>query len=79
VVGLFFLENKVDFAAFDKEGIHTVFLILSGSFKGHLSLLSRLAFCLQNDIVKSALLSRSGSEEIIAAFKVAESKAVKVV
>jgi mannitol/fructose-specific phosphotransferase system IIA component (Ntr-type) len=75
IVGLFFLENKVDFGAFDKEPVQTVFLILSGSFKGHLSLLSRLAFCLQDDMVKAALKSRLNPQEIFAAFKVAESKA----
>lgn len=79
VVGLFFLENKVDFAAFDKEGVQTVFLILSGSFKGHLALLSRLAFCLQDDMVRSVLVQRMKSEDIIAAFKVAESKAARIV
>ncbi len=78
VVGLFFLENQIDFAAFDGEGVHTLFVILSGSFKGHLSLLSRLAFCLQDENVKAALSRRMVREEILAAFQVAESKTAKV-
>lgn len=77
VVGLFFLENPVDFAALDGERVHTLFVILSGSFKGHLSLLSRLAFCLQDESVKSVLSRRSNSEEILATFQVAEAKTVK--
>jgi len=77
VVGLFFLEQPVDFAALDGEGVHTLFLILSPSFKGHLSLLSRLAFCLQDEGVKSALSRRTNREEILAAFQVAESKAAR--
>ncbi len=77
VVGLFFLEKPVDFSSLDREGVHTLFVILSSSFKGHLSLLSRLAFCLQDEDVKSALKQRTNSEEILAAFQVAESKTAK--
>jgi len=79
IVGLFFLEKSVDFASLDGEGVHTLFVILSSSFKGHLSLLSRLAFCLQDEGVKSALNQRANSEEILAAFQVAESKTTKTV
>jgi PTS system nitrogen regulatory IIA component len=78
VVGLFFLENTVDFSSVDGEGVHTLFVILSSSFKGHLSLLSRLAFCLQNTDVQSVLKRRAHREEILAAFQVAESKAAKL-
>lgn len=77
VVGLFFLEAPVDFAALDGERVHTLFVILSGSFKGHLSLLSRLAFCLQNESVKSVLNRRASSEEVLATFQVAEAKTVR--
>jgi PTS system nitrogen regulatory IIA component len=78
IVGLFFLENTVDFSSMDGEGVHTLFVILSSSFKGHLSLLSRLAFCLQDQDVKSALERRAHREEILAAFQVAESRAAKI-
>lgn len=73
LVGLFFLDNPVDFAAFDNERVHTLFVILTGSFKGHLSLLSRLAFCLQNDNVKAALARRSKADDILLAFQLVES------
>lgn len=76
VVGLFFLETPVDFAALDGERVHTLFVILSGSFKGHLSLLSRLAFCLQNENVKAVLSRRPKAEEILATFQLAEAKTV---
>lgn len=76
VIGLFFLEKRVDFNAFDGEKVHTLFVILSGSFKGHLSLLSRLAFCLQEKTVKSALELKPVREDIIAAFEVAEATAL---
>ena len=77
VVGLFFLDAPVDFGAFDGAGVHTLFLILSGSFKGHLSLLSRLAFCLQDEGVKTTLACRTNREEILAAFQVAEAKTTR--
>ena len=67
----------MDFAALDGEWVHTLFVILSGSFKGHLSLLSRLAFCLQNENVKAVLGRRKNSEEILATFQVAEAKTVR--
>jgi len=77
VVGLFSLKQPVNFFAFDGEPVHTLFVILTGSFKGHLSLLSRLAFCLQDESVKSALSRRAGTEETIATFQVCESKIVR--
>ncbi len=77
VIGLFFLEKPVDFAALDGERVHTLFVILSGSFKGHLSLLSRLAFCLQRESVQAVLCRRSNAEDILATFQVAEAKTVK--
>ena len=78
IVGLFFLDDKIDLAALDGQRIHTLFVILSGSFKGHLSLLSRLAFCLQDESVKTVLSSRIDREEILAAFQIAESKTAQV-
>jgi PTS system nitrogen regulatory IIA component len=74
VVGLFFLAEPIDFSAIDNQLVHTLFVILSSSFKGHLLLLSRLAFCLQSNIVQEALSRRSSEDEIMAAFQVAESK-----
>jgi PTS system nitrogen regulatory IIA component len=77
IVGLFFLEKAVDFSSIDAQGVHTLFVILSSSFKWHLSLLSRLAFCLQDENVKAALKRRGTAQEILAAFQVAESKTAK--
>ncbi|MBF0484590.1 MAG: PTS sugar transporter subunit IIA [Candidatus Omnitrophica bacterium] len=77
MVGLYFLDNPIDFGAADGQAVHTLFVILSVSFKGHLSLLSRLAFCLQNAGVQAMLKYRAEREKILAAFQIAESK-VKV-
>jgi PTS system nitrogen regulatory IIA component len=77
IVGLFFLDHAVDFSSPDGEGVHTLFVILSSSFKGHLSLLSRLAFCLQDEGVKAAVNRRAHREEVLATFQIAESRAAK--
>jgi PTS system nitrogen regulatory IIA component len=76
VLGLFFLEKEVDFGALDGQGVHTLFVILTSSFKGHLSLLSRLAFCLQDDNIRDVLTRPLNvtAREILAAFQMAESK-----
>lgn len=78
VAGLFFLENNIDFLALDGQPVHTLFLIMSSSFKGHLSLLSRLAFCLQDETVKSVLTRRGSTDEVLLAFQVAESKTTRI-
>lgn len=76
MVGLFFLESPIDFAAFDHKKVHTLFVILSASFKEHLSLLSRMAFCLQREDLKLQLSHYKTKEEILAAFQVVESRIV---
>ena len=79
VLGLFLLDHEIDLNAPDGQRVHTLFVIMSASFKGHLSLLSRLAFCLQDENVRSVLARRTeaGPEEIQTAFQVAESKMVR--
>ncbi|MBF0217004.1 MAG: PTS sugar transporter subunit IIA [Candidatus Omnitrophica bacterium] len=77
MIGLFFLENEVDFSAPDGKGVHTLFVILTSSFKGHLSLLARLAYCLQDKDMTEMLGRRAAREEIMAMFKVVESKIAK--
>jgi len=76
VAGLFFLQQPIDFEAVDGQKVHTLFFLLTSSFKIHLTLLSRLAFCLQDDLVQAAL-AHHNREELIAAFAVAEGKTVR--
>ncbi|MBF0479937.1 MAG: PTS sugar transporter subunit IIA [Candidatus Omnitrophica bacterium] len=76
MLGLFFLDHPVNFSALDGQAIHTLFVILSVSFKGHLTLLSRLAFCLQDPIVQSVLNQRNNPEDILAAFQIAETASI---
>jgi len=53
VTGL--LPEPVDFGAIDGEPVRVLFLVLAPSVKVHLALLSRLAFCLQDDAFLEAL------------------------
>jgi PTS system nitrogen regulatory IIA component len=77
MIGLFFLETEVDFSAPDGKGVSILFVILSSSFKGHLSLLARLAFCLQDKDILDMFGRGAKREEIMAMFKVVESKIAK--
>lgn len=46
----YFLEKSIDFAAVDDKPVCIMFLLLSRSIKNHLHLLSRLAFCVRDDL-----------------------------
>ena len=45
-----FLEKSIDFAAVDDRPVFVMFILLSTSIKIHLHLLSRLAFCVRDDL-----------------------------
>lgn len=44
-----FLDQQIDFHAVDDLQVFVIFILLSPSVKGHLHLLSRLAFCLRDN------------------------------
>ncbi len=71
-VTLCFLENPVDFHALDQKPVGTVFTVLSPSVRAHLHLLARLAFCLRDPAVRSALEQEAGRDEILGAIAGAE-------
>lgn len=63
---LCFLDSPVAFAAVDERPVHTIFLIVSSTIRGHLQLLSRLSQALLDPGFKAAVLRRAGREEVIA-------------
>lgn len=73
-ITLCFLKKPVDFKALDDKPVFILFVILSPSVPQHLSILSRLAFCLQNEKLQEFLHSRASSEQILAEVRVLESK-----
>ena len=46
VVGIFFLEQPVDFGAFDKEPVFVLFVSLCATVKGHLQMLAQVSHLL---------------------------------
>jgi PTS system nitrogen regulatory IIA component len=64
-ISLCFLDQPVDFCAIDGAPVHTLFLIISATVKGHLQMLAKLAAALSHPGFKSALLHRESAEEIL--------------
>jgi len=59
------LEQGVEFGAIDRQPVHTLFLIISPTVKGHLHLLSRLSFVLRDEGFKAALKRRATLSEML--------------
>ena len=61
---LCFLEQAVEFGAIDGQPVRVLFCLLSPTIRGHLALLSRLAFVLRDAGFKGAVLREASREEI---------------
>ena len=68
-ISLCFLEQPVDFGAFDGQPVFAIFLLISPTARMHLHLLSRLSFALHDPQLKAALARRAAREEILAEFE----------
>lgn len=64
-VTLCFLANKIDFGAMDGIPVNVLFTIISPTVKGHLHLLSRLAFALRASEFKTAIACKAPKDEIL--------------
>jgi PTS system nitrogen regulatory IIA component len=73
-VTLCFLEKPVDFKAVDGLPVHTLFTLVRPTVKGHLHLLSRLAFCLRDPAFRSAVQEREQFETLLQHAGAAEAK-----
>jgi PTS system nitrogen regulatory IIA component len=65
-----FIDGTVDFDAIDGKPVFLLFILLSPSTKEHLSLLSKLAFCMRDSSFVSFLKTKPSKESLIE--KVAE-------
>lgn len=63
-IGLCFLEKPIEFGALDGQPVHTLFSLISPTVRGHLHLLSVLAFTLRDPDFKAVLLRQGSREEI---------------
>ena len=73
-ITLCFLKEPIDFKAIDGKPVFILFTILSPSVKRHLTILSRLAFCLQNAKLQEYLHRKASPEQILAEIRILESK-----
>jgi PTS system nitrogen regulatory IIA component len=64
-ISLCFLERPVDFCAIDGSPVHTLFLMISTTVRGHLQTLAKLGTALQDPDFKHAVLRRASAEEIL--------------
>jgi nitrogen PTS system EIIA component len=64
-ISLCFLEKPVDFCAIDNSPIHTLFLMISTTVRGHLQTLAKLSAALSDPGFKNAVLRRASAEEIL--------------
>jgi PTS system nitrogen regulatory IIA component len=71
---LCFLESPVDFDAVDRQPVHTVFALVCPTIKSHLTLLSRLAFALQDATFRQLLKSRGSREDVLTHLRRLESQ-----
>jgi len=64
-LSLCFLDRPVDFCAIDGSPIHTLFLMISTTVRGHLQTLAKLGAALGDPGFKNAVLRRASAEEIL--------------
>ena len=64
-ISLCFLDHPVDFCAIDGTAVHTLFLMISTTVRGHLQTLARLSSALSDPGFKAAVLRRAPAEEIL--------------
>jgi len=67
VISLCFLEQAIEFGSIDGKPVHTVFAIITPTAASHVTLLSRLAFAVRNEVFSEVLIRQGTCEEIIAA------------
>ncbi len=64
-ISLCFLDKPVDFCAVDDQPVHTLFLMISTTVRGHLQSLAKLSSALHLSAFKTAVLHRESAEEIL--------------
>ena len=65
MIALFFLEKPVEFAAIDGKPVHTLFTIVSPTIRGHLHLLARLSYALQQPEFKNVIEHQALRDDVL--------------
>ncbi len=71
---LCFLESSVDFDAVDRQPVHTIFALVCPTIKSHLTLLSRLAFALEDATFRQLITARGSREDLLTQLRRLESQ-----
>lgn len=66
MITLCFLEKPIDFGAIDGKPVNALFTLISPTVRGHLHLLSRLAFALRDPGFKEVITRQALREQILA-------------
>lgn len=64
-ISLCFLDQPVDFCSIDGSPVHTLFLMVSTTVRGHLQSLAKLSSALHDSAFKTAVLHRESADEIL--------------
>ena len=64
MITLCFLEKPVEFGALDGKPVHALFSVISPTVRGHLHLLSRLAFAIRDTGFKDAIARQASHDEV---------------
>jgi PTS system nitrogen regulatory IIA component len=70
LVGLCLLEKPVDWAALDRQPVHTLFVVIAPGVRSHLHLLSRVGFALRDATVRGHIERRAPDEVLLEALGV---------
>ena len=65
MVSLCFLERPVDFGTLDGKPVHVLFAVISPTMRGHLQLLSRLAYAIHDVKFRAKVTSQAPAEAIL--------------
>jgi len=74
ILATFFLKERVEFGSIDDQPVFVLFILLSPSTKEHLSLLSRLAFCVRDDAFVSFLETAPDVDALFSKIETFESR-----
>ena len=66
LAALCFLEHPIEFGAPDGQPVDILFLLVSPTIAGHLSLLSKLSFAIHQSVFLGSILQRASAEAILA-------------
>lgn len=74
LLSLSFLENPVEFNAFDGKPVQALFLLISPNVKTHLRILAKLAYLLQDPVCKETIIQQASRDKILEVITQAEER-----